>query len=394
MPDGHEPLELRLLERIGDIDATEWDNCVYGAETPPGSPFVCHAFLNALEESESATGDTGWLPRHLVLQDKQGALLAAAPLYVKSHSQGEYVFDHNWAHAFEHAGGRYYPKLQCASPFSPVTGPRLLVPQDAPDREERLRALASGLAEVTRQMKVSSLHVTFCLEEDAAVLEDCGYLIRHSHQFHWQNEGYESFDDFLGALSSRKRKNIRKERRTVAENGITARALTGDEIEPTHWDAFYRFYVDTYDRKWGYPYLTRDFFHRLSREMADKVVLILAFRDDRPIAGAINFRDENALYGRNWGCIEDHKFLHFETCYYAAIDFAIAHGLKRVEAGTRGPHKLQRGYVPRRTFSAHWIENQGFRDAVARFLEEERELEAREEEALKDYAPFRKTEDA
>tara|TARA_Y100001936_G_scaffold65748_1_gene64513 strand:- start:26 stop:748 length:723 start_codon:yes stop_codon:yes gene_type:complete len=240
-------------------------------------------------------------------------------------------------------------------------------------------------------MNLSSLHVTFCTEEDAALLEESGFLIRHDHQFHWENHGYEDFDDFLGALNSRKRKNIRKERRAIADQGISTEALTGDAIEPAHWDAFYRFYVDTYDRKWGYPYLTREFFDRLSASMADRTVLILAFREGRPIAGAINFCDDNALYGRNWGCIEDHKFLHFETCYYAAIDFAIQRGLKRVEAGTRGPHKLQRGYVPHRTFSAHWIENDSFRSAVARFLEEERELEAREAEALKDYAPFRKS---
>lgn len=391
MPDGREPIELRLVENISDLDAAQWDRCVYGPETPPGSPFLSYAFLNALERSQSATGDTGWLPRHVVLQDDTGQLLAAAPLYVKNHSQGEYVFDHNWAHAYEHAGGRYYPKLQCAVPFSPVTGPRLLAPAQAPDRESRLKSLAGGLIEVTRQMNVSSLHVTFCTEEDAALLEECGFLIRHDHQFHWRNEGYESFDDFLGQLNSRKRKNIRKERRAVAEAGIITEALTGAAIEPQHWDAFYRFYIDTYDRKWGYPYLTRDFFDRLSAGMADRTVLVLAFRDGRPIAGAINFCDDNALYGRNWGCIENHKFLHFETCYYAAIDFAISRGLNRVEAGTRGPHKLQRGYIPHRTYSAHWIENDSFRAAVARFLDEERELEARETDALKDYAPFRKS---
>jgi predicted N-acyltransferase len=389
MPDGNEPIELKLIERITDLDRADWDRCVFGTETPPGSPFVSYAFLSALELSGSATGDTGWLPRHLVMQDKAGALLAAAPIYIKNHSQGEYVFDHNWAHAYESAGGQYYPKLQCAVPFSPVTGPRLLVPADAPDRDARLRSLAAGLIEITSQMHLSSLHVSFCTEADADLLAECGFLIRHDHQYHWLNDGYECFDDFLAELSSRKRKNIRKERRYIADQGITTHALTGDAIEPAHWDAFYQFYVDTYDRKWGYPYLTREFFDRLSASMADKTVLILSYHEGRPIAGAINFYDANALYGRNWGCVEDRKFLHFETCYYAAIDFAIERGLTRVEAGTRGPHKLQRGYVPHRTYSAHWIENENFRDAVARFLKEERVLAAREAEALKKYAPFR-----
>jgi len=390
MPDGPDPIELRLIEHIGDLNSTEWDQCLYGADTPAGSPFLSYAFLNALERSESATGDTGWLPRHLVMQDDAGTLLAAAPLYLKSHSQGEYVFDHNWAHAYEQAGGQYYPKLQCAVPFSPVTGPRLLAPADAPDRDARLRTLAKGLIDVTQKLGVSSLHITFCTEEDATLLEECGFLIRHDHQYHWENHDYTCFDDFLAELSSRKRKNIRKERRTLQDQGITTQALTGEDIGPEHWDAFYRFYVDTYDRKWGYPYLTREFFDRLSASMADRTVLILAYRDDCPIAGAINFCDANALYGRNWGCVEDHKFLHFETCYYAAMDFAIERGLKRVEAGTGGPHKLQRGYVPHRTYSAHWMENENFRDAVARFLDQERDLEAKEAEALKQYAPFRK----
>ena len=390
MPDGSKLNELRLIENISDINATEWDQCLFNTDVPAGSPFLSYAFLNALERSNSATRETGWLPRHLVMQDDTGTLLAAAPLYLKSHSQGEYVFDHSWAHAYEQGGGKYYPKLQCAVPFSPVTGPRLLAPINAVDRNDRLQALAKGLITAAQKLSVSSLHITFCTQEDAALLEDCGFLIRHDHQYHWENHDYSCFDDFLTELSSRKRKNIRKERRTLKEQGITTQALTGEDITPEHWDAFYRFYLDTYDRKWGHPYLTREFFDRLSASMADQTVLILSYFDGRPIAGAINFFDANALYGRNWGCVEDHKFLHFETCYYAAMDFAIERGLKRVEAGTGGHHKLQRGYVPHQTYSAHWMQNENFRDAVARFLEKERDLEAKEAQALTQYVPFRK----
>ncbi|MBE90866.1 MAG: GNAT family N-acetyltransferase [Rhodospirillaceae bacterium] len=392
MPDEHELIELRLVENISDLSATEWDQHLNGKDTPPGSPFLSYAFLNALESSKSATRETGWLPRHLVMQDDKGTFLAASPLYLKSHSQGEYVFDHNWAHAYEQSGGQYYPKLQCAVPFSPVTGPRLLVPADAIDRDSRLHVLAKGLIEVTQKLGVSSLHITFCTEGDAALLESYGFLIRHDHQYHWENNDYTSFDDFLTELSSRKRKNIRKERQALQDQGITTHALTGEDISPEHWDAFYRFYVDTYDRKWGYPYLTREFFDQLSASMADKTVLILSYLDGRPIAGAINFCDNNALYGRNWGCVEDHKFLHFETCYYAAMDFAIEYGLKRVEAGTGGHHKLQRGYVPHRTYSAHWMKNKNFRDAVARFLEQERNYAAKEADTLQQFTPFRKVQ--
>lgn len=389
MPDRREPIELRLVENISDLSATEWDQHLHGKDTPPGSPFLSYAFLNALERSNSATRETGWLPRHMIMQDDKGTFLAASPLYLKSHSHGEYVFDHNWAHAYEQGGGQYYPKLQCAVPFSPVTGPRLLVPDDAIDREFRLQILAKGLIEVTQKLGVSSLHITFCTEEEAAFLESCGFLIRHDYQYHWKNHDYASFDKFLTELSSRKRKNIRKERRALRDQGITTHALTGEDISPEHWDAFYRFYVDTYDRKWGYPYLTREFFDQLSESMADQTVLILSYLDGKPIAGAINFYDNNALYGRNWGCVADHKFLHFETCYYAAMDFAIEYGLKRVEAGTGGHHKLQRGYVPHRTYSAHWMENKNFRDAVARFLEQERSLAAKEADTLQQFTPFR-----
>ena len=312
-------------------------------------------------------------------------------MYLKNHSQGEYVFDWGWADAYERAGGRYYPKLQASIPFSPVTGPRLLVRPG--DIAETIRsALVAGLIEVAKQYGVSSLHVTFAEEPDANFLESSGFLIRHGHQFHWKNAGYETFDDFLGNLSSRKRKNIRKERRKVEESGIRMQTLNGADIKPEHWDEFHRFYVNTYDRKWGYPYLTRDFFAMLSEEMADQVALVRADIDDLAIAGALNFVGADALYGRNWGCAGRYKFLHFEACYYRAIDFAIERGLTTVEAGTQGPHKIQRGYLPQRTYSAHWIRDQGFRDAVADYLDRERRAEAGESDALSELSPFRRTE--
>jgi hypothetical protein len=307
------------------------------------------------------------------------------------------VFDHAWAHAFERAGGRYYPKLQCAVPFTPVTGVRLLIrPDPGKDMTARSlrRALASGMSALTRQYGVSSLHVTFCTEDEATVLQDEGYLIRHDHQFHWHNQGYADFNDFLASLTSRRRKTIRKERQKVADAGIRMVALAGDDIKPQHWDAFYRFYTDTYDRKWGSPYLTRDFFSILQENMADNVVLFLAELDGRAIAGALNFRGRDALFGRNWGCDLNFKFLHFEACYYSAIDYAITHDLLRVEAGTRGPHKLQRGYAPVRTYSAHWIEDAGFRRAVSEYLDHERAAEASEVTEIAEYLPYRHDSDA
>jgi hypothetical protein len=396
MPDGQPSLTARVVERISAIEADAWDACALGAG-PPDTPFVAHAFLNALETSGCVGARTGWQPRHLVVEDGDGALVAAAPLYVKGHSYGEYVFDHAWAHAFERAGGRYYPKLQCAVPFTPVSGVRLLIrPDPAKDMTARSlrRALASGMSALTRQYGVSSLHVTFCNEDEAAVLQDEGYLIRHDHQFHWHNQGYADFDDFLASLTSRRRKTIRKERQKVADAGIRMIALSGGDIKGQHWDAFYRFYTDTYDRKWGSPYLTRGFFSILQETMADNVVLFIAELDGRPIAGALNFRGRDALFGRNWGCDLRFKFLHFEACYYSAIDYAIAHGLKRVEAGTRGPHKLQRGYAPVRTYSAHWIEDAGFRRAVSDYLDHERAAEASEVTEIAEYLPYRHDSDA
>ena len=386
MPDGREPIAVKVLENIDAIAPSEWDACA-GTE----NPFVRHTFLRALEDSGSVGKESGWLPQHLIIEDEAGQLLGAVPMYLKNHSQGEYVFDWGWADAYERAGGRYYPKLQASIPFSPVTGPRLLVRPG--DIAETIRsALVAGLIEVAKQYGVSSLHVTFAEEPDADFLESLGFLIRHGHQFHWKNAGYETFDDFLGNLSSRKRKNIRKERRKVEESGIRMQTLNGADIKPEHWDEFHRFYVNTYDRKWGYPYLTRDFFAMLGEEMADQVALVRADIDDLAIAGALNFVGADALYGRNWGCAGRYKFLHFEACYYRAIDFAIERGLTTVEAGTQGPHKIQRGYLPQRTYSAHWIRDQGFRDAVADYLDRERRAEAGESDALSELSPFRRTE--
>lgn len=385
MPDGREAITIDLLDRIDQVDAAQWDECAGTA-----NPFVSHCFLHALEESGSVGKASGWVPQHLALRDGAGRLLGAVPMYLKNHSQGEYVFDWGWADAYERAGGRYYPKLQAAVPFSPVTGPRLLV-RPGPQADAVQRAMIGGLVEIATRYGVSSLHVTFARDADVDALAAEGFLVRHGHQFHWHNRGYGCFDDFLGDLSSRKRKNIRKERQKVAEMGISVALLNGPEIRPQHWDEFHHFYVSTYDRKWGYPYLTRDFFAMLGERMADRVGLVRAEHDGVAIAGALNLVGEDALYGRNWGCDGRYPFLHFECCYYQAIDFAIARGLATVEAGTQGPHKIQRGYLPVRTQSAHWIRDEGFREAVADFLVRERRAEAGESEHLAEMSPFRRT---
>jgi predicted N-acyltransferase len=388
MPDGSETVTLRVLGRIGDVPAEAWDAC---AGSHPRNPSISHAFLSALEDSGSATARTGWQPQHLVLDGPDGMVLGAAPLYLKSHSYGEYVFDWSWADAYERAGGHYYPKLQCAVPFTPVPGPRLLIHPGA-DTESVAATLIAGLTEIAHRSGVSSLHVTFPMRPEWERLGAAGFLLRRGRQYHFQNPGYRDFDDFLGALTSRKRKMIRKERAKVAETGISIRTLTGAEIEPRHWDAFYRFYMATSDRKWGSPYLTRAFFHRIGETMADRIALVVAEADGRPVAGALNLIGEDALYGRNWGCLGSHRFLHFEMCYYRAIDFAIERGLKWVEAGAQGEHKIQRGYLPTETYSAHWIADPGFREAVARFLDRERREVTAEIELLGDFGPFRKGE--
>ena len=385
MPDGSTSLTLTLHRAIAEIGAAEWDVCA-GSD----NPFVSHAFLSALEDSGSAGRRTGWLPQHAALQDAGGRVLAVAPMYAKSHSYGEYVFDHGWAHAFERAGGSYYPKLQVAVPFSPVPGPRLMCRADA-DIEPA--ALGRALVQACRELELSSVHATFCRESEWTALGDAGWLQRLGVQFHWHNAGYGCFDDFLEALSSRKRKTIRRERRDANGAGLDFLLLRGGEIRPHHWDAFYRFYTSTVDRKWGSAYLTRSFFTLLSERLGDAVVLMMAEHRGKPVAGALNLAGSDTLYGRNWGCRGEWPFLHFELCYYRAIDFAIANGLARVEAGAQGEHKIQRGYLPCPTYSAHWIGHRGLRDAIDDFLDQERtEIRARMA-GLAELSPFRKEGD-
>jgi predicted N-acyltransferase len=401
-------IRIRVLSSISEIPATEWNACAnprdcsvasnsIGAESisqpPPYNPFISHEFLHALEASGSATGRTGWQPQHLVMEDDAGVILGAAPCYLKSHSQGEYVFDWGWADAFERAGGNYYPKLQVSVPFTPATGPRLLV--RAGEKTDVVRAgLAAGLTELCRMREASSVHLTFLPKPEADLLAARGFLQRTDQQFHWNNEGYGTFDDFLAALASRKRKAIRRERAEAVENGIEIEWLTGPTLTEGAWDAFFGFYTDTGSRKWGRPYLTRKFFSQVSASMAARILLVMAKREGRYIAGALNFIGGDALYGRHWGAIEHHPFLHFELCYYQAIAFAIEHKLARVEAGAQGEHKLARGYLPVITHSAHYIANPGLRRAVADFLRRERAEVAAISEVLTEAGPFRKQSDA
>ncbi|MBX3560685.1 MAG: N-acetyltransferase [Sphingomonas sp.] len=374
-----EPVVARIAPGVARFAAEDWDRCA-GTE----DPFLSHAFLAALEESGSATAETGWQPVPVAIDGPGGRPDAVMPAYVKSHSQGEYVFDHGWADAFQRAGGAYYPKLQIAVPFTPVPGRRLLTraPELAP-------ALIGAAERIVAAHGLSSAHATFLHPDEAPLFEQAGWLIRADSQFHWLNQGFATFDDFLATLTSRKRKAIRKER-TAAVDGLEIVHLTGAALTEAHWDAFWAFYQDTGARKWGRPYLTRPFFSRLGETLADKVLLILALRDGRPIAGALNLIGAQALYGRYWGCVEDVPHLHFELCYYQAIDFAISNGLARVEAGAQGGHKLARGYRPVPTYSAHHIAHPGFRRAVADFLAAERAAVAREIAALDELTPFRK----
>ncbi|MEO0030767.1 MAG: hypothetical protein RIS94_525 [Pseudomonadota bacterium] len=374
----------RVHQSVGEIPAADWDRLA-GAS----NPFVSHAFLSLLEESGSVGGRSGWGPLPLVIEDEAGRPAAAMPAYLKTHSQGEYVFDHSWADAWQRAGGDYYPKLQISVPFTPATGPRLLVgeAEDArPDLMVPLLRVAEALCE---QNGLSSAHATFLTAEQVPAFEEAGWLLRSDIQFHWENRGYARFDDFLAALSSEKRKNLRKER-ARAQDGVTIRMLTGADIRPEHWDAFWVFYQDTGARKWGRPYLTREAFTLLGERMADRILLVLAFIDDQPVAGALNFIGAEALYGRYWGAVVDKPFLHFELCYYQAIDAAIALGLQRVEAGAQGQHKLARGYAPVQTRSAHYIADPNFRRAVADFLERERAGVAQDQMSLGERTPFRK----
>ncbi len=375
---------VTVLEGLSDITQADWDACA-----SIGDPFTTYRFLLALEDSGSVGRGTGWEPHHLVA--RQGdEVIAAMPLYAKSHSQGEYMFDHNWAHAYERSGGRYYPKLQAAVPFTPVTGRRFLCRKGY--EHTGRAALVQGAVQMAASNRLSSLHITFCAEEEFQVGANIGLLQRTGQQFHWLNDGYQSFDNFLAALSSRKRKNIRKERKTAQAFGGQIISLTGDGIQPEHWDAFWQFYQDTGMRKWGTPYLTRQFFDIVQEQMRDDVLLVMCKRDGRWVAGALNFIGGDCLYGRYWGCAEDYPCLHFEVCYYQAIDYAIKQGLKRVEAGAQGAHKLARGYLPKPTYSLHWIADPGFRNAVATYLDAEREAVDEEIEVLTDYGPFRKSD--
>lgn len=383
---------IRVASGIGAFTCAEWDGLggTSRGDIENGyNPLVSFAFLSALEDSGCAVRRTGWQGHHLRLETAQGKLLGAIPCYLKSHSQGEYVFDHGWSDAFERAGGRYYPKLQCAVPFTPVTGPRLLVDKGEDSRAVKA-GLAAGLKAVTDKLGVSSAHVTFAQQRDVEALEAAGFLHRTDQQFHFFNEGYSTYDDFLATLASRKRKAMKKERREALAHGISIDWLTGKDLSERVWDDFFAFYMDTGSRKWGRPYLSREFFSMIGERMADDILLVMAERNGRYIAGAINFIGSDALYGRNWGCIEDHPFLHFEVCYHQAIDFAIDRKLKVVEAGAQGEHKLARGYRPVTTHSAHYIAHPGLRNAVADYLRRERREVERMAGYLEEHTPFRK----
>jgi uncharacterized protein len=378
-------VQISVIDSIAAVSAQEWDALAPREGNRPVDPFTTHRFLRALEASGSVGRGSGWQPQHLLARDADGRLIGAAPFYVKSHSQGEYIFDHAFADAWLRAGGRYYPKLQSAVPFTPASGRRFLGAEGA--RVPLMQAMQSAAA----QNGLSSAHVTFCTEDEAQAGAGAGFLHRVTQQYHWQDAGFGDFEGFLASLSSRKRKAIRKERATAQGFGGTIRALTGDDIRPEHWDAFWTFYQDTGSRKWGRPYLTRAFFDAVHEDMRDDALLILAEREGRPVAGALNFIGAETLYGRYWGCVEDHPCLHFELCYYQAIDWALAHGLSRVEAGAQGEHKLARGYLPVEVHSLHWFSDARFMQAVADYLREEGAAIRSEMRLLADFAPFRKT---
>ena len=395
-------LRVRIESSIRAVPAEIWDDCAFArpldesisqpaeshSQCDPHNPFISHVFLSSLEESGAVAAHTGWQPQHALVETEAGEILAAMPCYLKNHSQGEYVFDHGWAEAYEHAGGDYYPKLQVSVPFTPVTGPRLLV-RDGPHADAARQALIAGGIELTKRRGASSLHVTFPTEAEWKYLTGLGLLARTDRQFHWLNENYRTFDDFLAALSSRKRKAIARERRE-AQEGVEIVRLTGADLTEGAWDAFFNFYMDTGSRKWGRPYLNRQFFSIVSAAMADRIVLVMARRNGRWIAGALNFLGRHTIYGRYWGAVEHRPFLHFELCYYQAIEFAIERGLARVEAGAQGPHKLARGYVPVTTYSAHYIADPGLRRAIADYLKRERHYVEAESEELAAMVPFRK----
>lgn len=382
---------VRSLESITDVSAANWDRCA-NPDSSTYNPFVSYDFLSALEQSHSACPDEGWTPYHITLYNETvpETLLGVMPCYLKTHSYGEYVFDHAWADLYMRLGRAYYPKLQCSIPFTPATGPRLLVPP-GPQHTSYKRLLALGAAQIVEKLGVSSFHCTFLGEDDYKVMDELQFLSRTGQQFHWHNQGYHTFDDFLDSLSSRKRKTIRKERREAIANDIEIDWVTGSDLKEAHWDHFYRFYMDTTSRKWGQAYLTRDFFSLIGETMKDQILLILCRRAGNIIAGALNFIGGDTLFGRNWGAIEDHRFLHFEACYYQAIDFAIQNRLSRVEAGAQGQHKLARGYLPTSTYSTHYIADPDLRKVIARHLEHEKDYIALENDVLRKYSPYAKT---
>jgi predicted N-acyltransferase len=407
-------ITLEAVSSVSQVTAEEWNACANPPKDPRGldsldtlassdvagdsrdesdvgyNPFISHAFFSALESSDSASPRTGWGPRHLLAR-LDGAIAGIVPCYLKSHSQGEYVFDRGWADAYERAGGQYYPKLQASVPFTPAAGPRLLI-RNGVDTDRIGEALAGGLVALCEATKASSVHVTFAREAESRFLAQHGFLQRNDQQFHWHNQGYKTFEDFLSSLNSRHRKAIRRERRDALTEGITIHALTGSDITEDAWDAFFAFYMETGSRKWGRPYLTRSFFSLIGETMADDVLLVMARRNNRWIAGAINFIGSDTLFGRNWGAIEHHPFLHFEVCYYQAIDFAIQRGLKTVEAGAQGEHKIARGYLPQTTYSAHYIADPGLRRAIDEYLRRERAYVAEAARELTEAGPFRKTD--
>ncbi len=383
-------LQIRTLSSVADVQADAWNACA-NPPTRPFNPFVSHEFLQALEASGSAVTETGWLAQHLLLEDRVGTALGILPCYLKNHSRGEYVFDYGWAEAYERVGGHYYPKLQASVPFTPAPGPRFLI-ADGQDPERRRSLLARGAVSICERLNASSVHITFLPEEDWSSLGGATWLKRTDTQFHWVNAGYASFDEFLAELSSRKRKKIRRERQIVGSSGLKIERLSGRDIEEADWDAFFSFYTDTGSRKWGSPYLTREFFSRVGESMSEHIVLVMARRAGRAIAGALNFAGGDALYGRNWGALEQHDCLHFEVCYYQAIEHAIERGLARVEAGAQGPHKLARGYLPVTTYSLHHLADPGLSRAVDEYLRHERRLVAADGRALAEHSPFRQSE--
>jgi len=386
MPDGCDEFLVEIAERLADIRREDWEACA-GSD----NPFVSYDFLSSLEESDCASASAGWAPHHILIRDALGQVMACMPLYLKSHSHGEYIFDWSWAEAYERAGGRYYPKLLSAVPFTPVTGPRLLLHPNAP---LGVRAhLLKALTDLADRAHLSSVHLNFIDESDVDEMGEANFLHRTGLQYHWHNQNFSTYGDFLATLTSRKRKALKKERRlALSDDSITIERLSGSDIGTHHWDALYAFYTDTGARKWGQPYLNRDFFRLIGERMADRVLLVMASKDGQIIAGALNFIGTEALYGRYWGCLEEVKYLHFELCYHQAIEAAIERGLKRVEAGAQGEHKIARGYLPVLTHSTHFLTDTGFRTAVAGFLDQERKAVTQQQQVLLKESPYRQTD--